>query len=222
MIPGEPIGTIYGLKYLGIWQEDQAEEAQKYGQTPGDYRYDDLNGDNNYTAEDNQVIGNTNPKFTWGVNNHISITNFDFNVLLEGSHGRDVLNWTYMTTVEKTRSSTYTNLDARNRWTPQKPNAKFAKIGETNRLNPVSSQYMEDASYVKLRNISVSYKFPRRLIPFVDLQLSLSAQNILVITKYKGYDPEVSSSIGSDMNSGMDWYAYPNPVSFSFGLSITY
>ena len=127
-----------------------------------------------------------------------------------------------MTTVEKTRSSTYTNLDARNRWTPQNPNAKFAKIGETNRLNPVSSQYMEDASYVKLRNISVSYKFPRRLIPFVALQLSLSAQNILTITKYKGYDPEVSSSIGSDMNSGMDWYAYPNPASFSFGLSITY
>lgn len=222
LIPGKPIGTIYGLKYLGIWQENQAEEAQKYGQTPGDYRYDDLNGDNNYTAEDNQVIGNTNPKFTWGVNNHVSYKNFDFNILLEGSHGRDVLNWTYMTTVEKTRSSTYTNLDARNRWTPQNPNAKFAKIGETNRLNPVSSQYMEDASYVKLRNISVSYKFPRRLIPFVALQLSLSAQNILTITKYKGYDPEVSSSIGSDMNSGMDWYAYPNPASFSFGLSITY
>lgn len=221
--PGEPIGTIYGLKYLGIWQKDEAAEAAKYQQEPGDYKYEDLNGDYNYGSEDSQVIGHTNPSFTWGFNNHFSYKNFDFNVLFEGVHGRDVMNWSYMVAAERIDfKQLYTLRESRNRWTEDTPNAKFAKIGTSNKLTPNSSQYMEDGSYVKLRNISLSYHFSKKLISFADVRVSVSAQNMLTFTKYKGYDPEISSSTGDDVNSGMDWFAYPNPKSFSFGISIKY
>lgn len=223
LMAGQPIGTIYGLKYLGIWQENEAAEAAKYQQEPGDYRYEDLDGNFNYGSEDSQVIGNTNPSFTWGLNNHFSYKNFDLNILFEGVHGRDVLNWSYMIAAERIDfKQLYTLREARNRWTEANPNARFAKIGNSNKLTPNSSQYMEDGSYVKMRNISLSYRFPKNVISFADVKISVSAQNMLTFTKYKGYDPEISSSVGDDVNSGMDWFAYPNPQSFSFGISLTY
>jgi len=68
----------------------------------------------------------------------------------------------------------------------------------------------------------LSYHIPKSVIPFASFSVSVSAQNILTFTKYKGYDPEISSSAGDDVNSGMDWFAYPNPKSYSFGISIEY
>ncbi len=230
LMPGQPIGTIYGLKYLGIWQENEAEEAAKFQQQPGDYKYEDINGNYTYDNEDKQVIGNTNPAFTWGFNNHFTYKDFDLNILLEGAHGRDVMNWTYMVPNERIDfSQTYTARTAKNRWTPSNPNAEFARIGITNKLEPLSSIYMQDGSYIKLRNISLSYRVPKSVVSFASVRVSASAQNLLTITKYKGYDPEISSTTGDDTsrgvvdaNSGMDWFAYPNPKSFSIGISIEY
>ncbi len=223
LLPGEPIGSIYGLKYLGIWQESEATEAAKFGQVPGDYKYEDLNGNHSYDSEDKQVIGHTNPDFTWGFNNHLSYRNFDLNILIEGVHGRDVMNWSYMVGAERgTVATFYTLKAARNRWTSENPDAEFARVGNTNNMQPLSSQYMQNGDYVKLRNISLSYRIPKNVIPFASLKLSVSAQNILTITKYKGNDPEISSSTGDDINAGMDWFAYPNPKSFSFGISLEY
>jgi TonB-linked SusC/RagA family outer membrane protein len=230
MMPGQPIGTIRGLKYLGIWQANEAAEAAKYQQEPGDYKYEDLNGNQNYDTDDYQIIGNTNPKFTWGFNNHLRYKNFDINVLFEGVHDRDVMNWSYMMATHRLDfSQTITHRDGRNRWTPANTSAEFAKIGSTNRLSPLSSQFVEDASYVKLRNVSLAYRIPKSVISFADIKVSVSAQNLLTFTKYKGYDPEISSTSGnsstlgvSDANSGMDWFAYPNPKSVSFGISLEY
>ena len=223
LMPGQPIGTIYGLKYLGIWQEAEADEAAKFGQVPGDYKYEDKNGNYSYDSEDKQVIGHTNPSFTWGFNNHFSYKNLGLNILLEGVHNRDVMNWTYMVATERgTVATFYTLRDAKNRWTPSNPDAEFARVGTTNNMQPLSSQYMQDGSYIKFRNISFSYLIPKSVISFASLKVSVSAQNMLTITKYKGYDPEISSSTGDDANSGMDWFAYPNPKSISLGISLEY
>jgi hypothetical protein len=230
MIEGQPIGSFYGLKYLGIWQQDEATEAAKFQQTPGDYKYEDLNGNNNYDAEDNQIIGNANPKFTWGFNNHLSYKNFDFNLLLEGVHGRNIMNWSYMALNEKIdKWQLYGHSDATDRWSPDNTGATFAKLGNTNRLTPLSSQYLEDGSYVKLRNLSVAYSIPKSVISFARIKLSFAAQNLLTFTKYKGLDPEISSiQSGSstqgviDANSGMDWFSYPNPTSYVIGISLEY
>ena len=222
MIPGYPIGTIFGLKYLGIWQQNEADEAAKYGLQPGDYKYDDLDGNYTINGDDYQVLGNSNAKFTWGFNNHFTYKNIHLNVLFEGVHGRDVINWSYMIANERIDfTQAYTHRAARNRWTPDNPNAEFARIGAPN-LNPLSSQYMQNGSYVKLRNISVAYQVPKSWISFVNINVSVSAQNLLTITKYKGYDPEISSTAGADASTGMDWFAYPNARSFSFGISLEY
>jgi hypothetical protein len=154
----------------------------------------------------------------------------DFNMLLEGVHGRDVMNWAYMVTTHRIDfSQLITHRNGLDRWTPSNPNAEFAKIGDTNRLSPLSSQFVQDASYVKLRNLSLAYRVPSSIIPFARVRLSVSAQNLLTFTKYKGYDPEISSTSDnhssrgvSDANSGMDWFAYPNPRSFSFGITLEY
>jgi len=230
LIAGQPIGTIWGMKYLGIWQQNEKEEAAKFQQEPGDYKYQDLNENGSYDSGDNQVIGNTNPSFSWGLNNLLSYKNFDVNVLIEGVHGRDVLNWSYMVGNERIDFTQLYNLKtARNRWTPGNTGAEFAKIGNTNRLTPLSSQYMQDGSYIKLRNVSLSYRIPKSVISFASIRLSVSAQNIFTITRYKGYDPEISSTSSdssstgvSDANSGMDWFAYPNPKSYSFGIVLEY
>lgn len=224
LMPGQPIGTIYGLKYLGIWQQDEAAEAALYEQSPGDYRYEDLNGDHAYGAEDYQVIGHTTPDFTWGFNNTLTWGDFTLNLLFEGAHGRDVLNWSYMMMAERIDlSQTYTLAAAQDRWTPDNPDAEFGKAdSNTLKLNPISSQYMQDGSYIKLRNISLSYTFRRSLTKFASIRLTASAQNVFTLTRYKGYDPEISSSVGSDVSGGMDFFAYPNPRSFSIGVSIRY
>jgi len=136
---------------------------------------------------------------------------------------RDVMNWAYMVASERIDFSQLITLRAaKNRWTPDNPNAEFAKMGNSNRLNALSSHYMQDGSYVKLRNVSLAYNIPKSILSFASVKLSVSAQNCLTLTKYKGYDPEISSTSGSDTSSGMDWFAYPNPRSFSFGISIVY
>ncbi len=222
LMPGQPIGSIYGYKYLGIWQESEAAEAARFEQEPGDYKYEDLNENDTYDAGDNQIIGNTNPPFTWGFNNHFSYKNFHLNILLEGVHGRDVMNWSYLLVTERIDiTQTYNLRAARGRWTPDNPDAEFAKIGNSNRLSPLSSQFVQNGSYIKLRNISLAYYVPQNILSLAKVKLSVSAQNLLTFTKYKGLDPEISSTSG-DTNSGMDWFAYPNPRSISFGISIEY
>ncbi|MDR1746117.1 MAG: TonB-dependent receptor [Tannerella sp.] len=221
IMPDYPIGTIYGMKYLGIWQESEAAEAAKYNQTPGDYKYEDLNNNGAYDVDDNQVVGDGTPKFTWGLNNHLSYKDFDLNILLEGMHDRDVLNWTYMYMNEPIGADALYYLRARfDTWSPENPNAEFAKIGNTNRLVLLSDHYMQDASYVRLRNISLSYRIPRNVISFANIKLAVSAQNILTLTKYKGVDPEIGA--GDDINSGIDYFSNPNPKSFSLSLSLEY
>ncbi|MDR2765018.1 MAG: hypothetical protein LBB90_08305, partial [Tannerella sp.] len=89
-----------------------------------------------------------------------------------------------------------------------------------------SDQWIQDGSYVKLRNLSLAYRFTKQMTRFADIRLAVSAQNVFTFTKYKGYDPEVSSvssdDRGSDTDAGLDWFAYPNPRSYTLSLSIEY
>ena len=226
ILKGYPLGTLYGYKYLGIWQPEDAAEAAKFGQEPGGYRYEDLNGNNQYDAGDYQVIGCTNPKFTWGFNNHLSWNNWDFNVLFEGLHGRDIMNLTYCSAANVFDNSfTIKSRAGMNRWSPENRNAEFSSIASLSRNNvimPNSDQWIQDGSYVKLRNISLAYRFTKKMIKVADIRLALSAQNVYTFTKYKGYDPEVSAHGGTDTSGGMDWFTYPNPRSVTMSLTVEF
>ncbi|MDR1880508.1 MAG: TonB-dependent receptor [Tannerellaceae bacterium] len=225
ILPGQPIGTIYGYKYLGIWQRGHVMDARAYGQEPGDYRYEDLNKNGEYDAGDYQIIGNSNPKFTWGFNNHLSWKNWDLNVLFEGLHGRDILNLNYaMVGNILDNSMSITSREGKNRWTPENPWAEFSKPSLNNMVKPNSDQWIQDGSYIKVRNLSLAYRFTKKMTRFADIRLAVSCQNVFTFTKYKGYDPEVSSANGSnvDTDAGIDWYAYPNPRSYTFSLILEY
>jgi TonB-linked SusC/RagA family outer membrane protein len=224
IMPGHSLGTIYGYKYLGLWQRGDVIEAKKYGQEPGGYHYEDLNGNNEYDAEDYQIIGNSNPKFTWGFNNHLSWKNWDLNILFEGLHGRDILNLSYfMAGNIYDNSLAVTSRAGKDRWTPENPYAEFSRLTMANTVvMPNSDQWLQDGSYVKVRNLSLAYRLSKKATRFADMRLAVSAQNVFTFTKYKGYDPEVSSAGGSDTDAGLDWFAYPNPRSYTISLTIEY
>ncbi|MDR1102265.1 MAG: SusC/RagA family TonB-linked outer membrane protein, partial [Tannerella sp.] len=223
ILPGHAIGTIFGYKYLGVWQRGDVVEAAKYEQEPGGYHYEDLNGNYSYDAEDYQVIGNANPKFTWGFNNHLSWKNWDLNVLVEGLHGRDILNLSYCVMGNIFDNSlSVTSRAGKDRWTPDNPWAEFSRLSLNNIVYPNSDQWIQDGSYVKIRNLSLAYRLGKQVTKFADIRLAVSAQNVFTFTKYKGYDPEVSAAGSSDTDAGLDWFTYPNPRSYTLSLSIEY
>ncbi len=222
--PGEPLGTFYGYKFLGLWQANEASEAALYGYKPGDSKYEDLNGDKVIDGKDLQVIGNALPNFSWGFNNQISYKNFDFNVMIEGVHGRDVLNLGYAgagVAVGDARSITLA--EAANAWTENNTNTIWPSLNSSTNVDHInSSKWLQDGSYIKLRNVSVSYNLSKEKIKIGDLKLSVSAQNILTITDYKGFDPEVTSTGGSDIDQGLDLGSYPSAKSYTLGLTLNF
>ncbi len=223
-VVGKPLGSFYGYTYLGPWKSSEAAEAAKYGRSPGDAKY--LDADNNYVygEGDLQIIGNSMPDFTWNLNNMISYKNFDINILIAGSHGADILNLSYAAAaLPEYDSKTITLREAyENVWTTSNEDTKFTGINSVNNLRN-STQWLQNGSFVKLRNLSVAYNLPENLIKIGDLKLTVSGQNLVTITKYKGYDPELSSTQGNaDRDFGIDSGIIPPPRTFTFGVSLTF
>ena len=221
-----PLGTMWGYKHLGIWQEAEAAEAAVFGNVPGDYKYEDINGDGAYNLEDDgQAIGDANPDFTWGLNNFISYKNFDFSMSLQGMQGQDVFNLAraVMSTVHAEARTITLNGPATDYWTPTNTDAEYKNIRSTTdakRLN--SSQWIEDGSWVKLKNVGFTYNFPVDLMKFGTLALTLSAQELLTFSSYKGLDPEVSASGSSDEWGGLDFGTQPLPTTVTIGVSLEF
>jgi len=116
-----------------------------------------------------------------------------------------------------------TSRAGKDRWTPENPYAEFSRLTMANTVvMPNSDQWLQDGSYVKVRNLSLAYRLSKKATRFADMRLAVSAQNVFTFTKYKGYDPEVSSAGGSDTDAGLDWFAYPNPRSYTISLTIEY
>ncbi len=221
-----PLGTIWGYKYLGIWQQSEAEQAAQYGLAPGDYKYEDLNNDGAYNLnDDGQAIGDANPNFVWALNNTISYKNFDFSLLLQGMQGQDILNLARaaMSTVHADSRTIMLKGPATDYWTTSNTDAEYKNIHSTSdakRLN--SSQWVEDGSWVKVKHIGLTYNVPREWIKFGTLALTVSAQELLTFSKYKGLDPEVSASGSSDLWGGCDFGTQPLPTTVTFGVSLEF
>ncbi|MCG8307193.1 MAG: SusC/RagA family TonB-linked outer membrane protein [Cytophagales bacterium] len=224
MIPGEPLGTFWGYKFQGIWSTQEAAQAAEYGSQPGDSKYEDLNDDKVIGPEDFQVIGDANPDFSWGINNQIKYKNFEFNILVQGVHGQDVYNLAYATTASIIGDSRSITLkEASNYWTPENQNTIWPDVkSSTNVDYMISSKWLQDGSYVKIRNISLAYTIPEEVVKIGNLRLSLSGQNLILFTNYKGYDPEVSSTKNSDTDQGLDFGVYPVPRFITFGAALDF
>lgn len=192
---------------------------------PGDRKYKDLNGDGIINAEDRRVISNSNPKFSMGLGNNFTFWNFDFSVFLEGVFGKEILN-EFKCRSESNAASAYSNnLQKKsylNRWTPENGSNTYSRLmNQTGTY--VSSYYVEDASFVRIKTIALAYNVKAKLLDkakISTLKFSLSVDNAFVFTSYSGMDPDVSTS--NALFSGFDRLSYPKARVWSFGVNLTF
>lgn len=220
---GQPLGTIYGLNYLGPWKSSEAEEAAKYGMVPGDARYEDLDGDHTIDASDYKIIGYGMPKVTLGWNTNFNYKGLSVNMFWQGAFGNDKLNYNRCINMMASRDVTGARFsEIKDRWTTDNQDAFLPAWNPTSKWYPVSSLWLEKGGYLRLKNLSVAYGFDVKKVG--RFTISLNATNLLTITKYKGIDPEASNVGGgsSDIMQGLDYGAYPNSRSYTLGLNIRF
>lgn len=234
---GHAVGTFYGWIYDGVYQEgDDFISGGGFEQVAGGEKFRDIDGrnaegqltgapDGLLNANDQTIIGNPHPDFIWGWNNDLKFKNFDLNIFFQGTQGNDILSYTLM---ELNLLSGINNAttEALNRWTPTNTNTDIPKasVGRTRR---VSTRWIYDGSFVRLKNLSLGYNLPATALERLKiskLRFYVSAQNMLTLTGYEGYDPEVNyrseSATDSNRNLGLDYGSYPNAKSYTVGLNI--
>ena len=211
MKPGYPLGSFYVYEWLGF--DDAGANI---------YRKADGSTTITPTSEDLVIRGNATPKWLVGWNNSIIWRNLSINLFFYGAFDYDRLNISRFTTASMSGGSRFITLrDAYfNGWdyVENKSDAKYASVKNTDNKSYANTTFwLEDASFIKLKNVTISYTIPRYITRFADIQLSVSAQDIFTFTKYKGMDPEVYSSY-----EGLDYGAYPIPRTITFGLKLTF
>ncbi len=222
---GEPLGNFYGRKVTGIFQ-NQAEidaSAQKTAK-PGDFRYADLNGDGAINDLDRTVIGNGNPSFFGGLNNTFTYKGLELNVFIQGSYGNDILNFGRFD-LYNLNGNNNQSADVLNRWTPTQPSNELPRATTTGGQRILSSFHIEDGSYLRFKNISLSYNLPAVFLNRLNVQAAkvyVSGQNLITFTDYQGYDPEVSRFGTSSISQGMDYGGYPAAKTILFGLTLKF
>lgn len=221
---GEPLGTMYGLKYLGPWQRGESAEAAKYNGIPGDARYEDVDGNNIYDSNDYQIIGHSMPKCTLGWNTNFRYKNLSMNMFFQGMFGLQKMNYNRcinMMAARDVRGATFS--EVKDRYIPGvNEDAYLPAWSPSSTWFPVSSLWMENGSYLRLKNLSPAYDFHVEKVG--GFTVSLNATNFFTITDYKGIDPEASNEGGgsSDLRQGSDYGAYPNSRTVTLGLNICF
>lgn len=224
---GHPMSAFYGYKVVGLFK-DAAEvtgAAKQDGAEPGFFRYADINNDKVIDPKDRTFIGNPNPDFTYGLNLAFTYKNFDVSTFLYGSQGNDILNnnkwwvdfWPSFQG-QKSQDLLYRS------WTPSNTGASVPKASNKSNFstNTVSSSYyLEDGSFLRMKNLQVGYTLPASTLSKVYLKsvrVYVQAVNLFTITKYSGLDPEIG---GGDRAFGVDAGNYPNVKQFIIGLNLT-
>lgn len=238
---GEPLGLFWGLDYQGVYQGGaipagtalQGVSFDGNGDPiPGEPLFADLaddEGNFNGVIDDNdrQIIGDPNPDFLFGISNQFTYKNFDVNIFFQGAVGGDIYN---LTAVQLYNGDSNALTDILNSWTPDNTDTDIPRAAIRGRER--SSRFVEDGSYLRLKNLAMGYTVPLRLVKnlgFTSVRFSVSAQNILTFTNYSGLDPEVSyfgsggESRGDDnVVIGHDYGNYPNLRSITFGANLKF
>jgi TonB-linked SusC/RagA family outer membrane protein len=234
---GEPFGQMYGYGYEGTWKTSEAAEAAAFGQLPGDPKYIDANLDGKVNSTDIMVMGNAIPDFIFGWSNRLSYKNFELTLLIQGSDGNDIFNQGRIRLENVVEGTSIRLLD---RWTEDNQDTDVpAFIDDITRRNAglVSKvslgsgdggrlqRYVEDGSYVRLKNVTLGYSVPSSLINRIGvtkLRAYVSGTNLITLTKYTGYDPEVSAYNRNDAMIGVDLSNYPTARTITFGIDVTF
>jgi TonB-linked SusC/RagA family outer membrane protein len=225
---GEPLGTFYGYRFKGIIQSDE-DLTQLPSQTistvePGNPKFEDVNNDGVVNEQDRVVLGNIQPKFTYGFNTKVAYKNWDLFVSISGSYGNKLFN-ALACRLDRGNGYYYNPLaEVADRWTPTHPSNTIQKATSATSIY-ADDRFVENASYLKFRNIQLGYTLPvPQITKDAKLRLYVSLQNFFTITNYSGYDPEANRN-GIDETSalyqGVDYGAYPAAKTVLVGFNIT-
>jgi hypothetical protein len=235
---GEPVGLMYGYVWDGVYQYEDFDYAENAVyilkpnvpgymagglNVPGDIKYKDVNGDGIVNANDCVVIGNPTPLHYGGMQNSFRYKGFTLAVFLQWSYGNDVLNANRY--LLEFGGTSYANQFASfaDRWRPDHTNTTMQRRA-SNGMKLYSSRVIEDASFLRLKTVSLEYAVPKswmKKLNAENLVVSLSAQNLFTWTGYSGYDPEVSSK-HSTLTKGFDFSTYPRAKTITLGLNLTF
>lgn len=221
---GQPIASFYGYVTDGLFQtsEEVVQHAFQHESTaPGDIRFKDLNGDGMINTEDQTYIGNPTPDFTYGLTGDISFKGFDFSLFFQGTQGNEIYNATVR------YDFTYVNrpVSVLNRWTgPGTSNTEpRVSLSDPNQNARVSDRFVEDGSYLRLKNIQLGYSLPASILDKLKLsklRVYVSGQNLLTFTNYSGLDPEIGAF--NALEIGIDRGFYPQARALLGGLQVTF
>jgi hypothetical protein len=183
----------------------------------------DTNGDGVVTSDDKHNLGSAQPKFTFGFTNSFSYQGFDLSLLFQGSYGNKIFNFLQQK-LEIPTLSLNASAVLLDRYSATNPNGKLPKATNAP-VSQVTDRYIEDGSYVKLKNITLGYNFSNNLLSKIhakNLRLYVTAQNFFVWTRYTGLDPEVNFFDSDNTKQSIDYGAYPSTKTLLAGLNITF
>lgn len=226
---GQPIGALYGYVEQDIYRNEAEVRADPVmaGQpdaiikrTVGEIRYKDLNHDGAITPADQTLIGNVNPKFTYGFTNSFTYKDFDLNFLIQGVYGNDIIN---MNTYYLSNIGGFNNVTQKmwnDRWTfTNWENAKAPKPEQQYwRAFRFSRRFIEDGSYVRLRNLTLGYNLRAKISFIKSLRVFATANNLVTITKYTGFDPDINGYGDDPSRRGVDMGGYPSSKVYNLGV----
>ena len=213
---GEALGSFYGLRFLGIVQNtddlDALPTVNGQRPKPGDVKYEDLDGNGRIDASDRQILGSVQPKLTYGFSTNLQVRWFDIALSLAGSVGNKLYN-ALGSRLEQTGDSYNVLTTVLDSWTPDNASNTLPKVDTSRPFSYIDSRYVQNANYLKLRNLTIGYRLPLPDTLPLGIRITASGSNLFTISPYKGYDPEVAS--------GTDSGAYPASRSFLFGINLT-
>ena len=229
---GCPIGAIYGYIEDGFYDNEaevRADPQYRYSSASivknmvGEIKYRDVNGDGAITEEDRVIIGDTNPDFVYGFSSDLTWKNLSLSILFQGSQGNDIYNGN-LGDVTLGNIGNIPQFAYDSRWTADNiENARWPKAtsGYT-RTYKISDRYVEDGSYLRLKNVTLAYNWRKPIQGIDNIQISFTATNLFTITNYSWYDPDVNAFGSDSSRRGVDIYSYPISRTYSFGLALTF
>jgi len=213
---GQPLGIFKTYVFNGIYQTGETILPGS-GSRTGGVKVADLNKDGQITGDDQQITGNANPSYIFGFSTNFSYKNFDLSAFLSGVQGNKIFNLSRYT-FENGLGGRNAVAGMVNRWSATNPNNEYASGFQGGRI-PVSDRFVEDGSFVRMKNITLGYKLPK-IKGLTNVRIYISGNNLFTITKYSGYDPEVNSFGGSNVLIGVDNLVYPVARTFLAGIQI--
>jgi TonB-linked SusC/RagA family outer membrane protein len=234
-VAGQPIQSFYGYLVDGIFQsQDEVNKSPSQipgtdptkSTAPGDIRFKDLNGDGKITADDRTFLGSYVPDFSYALNYSGAYRNFDVSLFFQGVQGNKIFNGTRVLTEGMARLFG-AGVEVLNAWTPGNTSTDVPRAisGDPNQNARISDRWIEDGSYLRLKNVIIGYTIPQSSLQSLtngaisSFRVYVSSQNLLTFTGYKGWDPEIGTK-NTTLTNGIDYGQYPSARSFQFGLQV--